>query len=720
MICSKCNAPNKTTGKFCMKCGEALTAVSPPISPANQPSSGGNATRILQSNTQKQSVPSIVISDGQTIPLATKVTIGRDRQANVTIDDERLSRNHFVLENQQGLILVTDLNSSNGTFVNGTRITSPTYVKQGSQIKAGNTTFTFSFPGQVYTGSATVKENVPSSATVKESVPLPNVDPNAPKLTINGGREESILGNITVGRATHANITISDERMSQTHFRLENQQGRILLADLNSSNGTFVNDIRVTSPVQIKQGDRIKAGRTNFSLRIPGAPVAVSLGTVLESAPSSSGFSPLAAPQHAYSPSPQPAYAPQFAAPATEKTDLMPVFLLIGFLVILIGGASAFFFLMRNDTETTPAVMVVTNTPDAVGEVGESVEQTVAARNAEDIRIAQTAEAMAAASGSSADATAAAIEATRSADSLNATRDAENALWTREASTAAENATASAIALAGTQTAENQDQAARDAEAEVTAQWERVTPEVRVVNRYNSVNVRRGPDTLFEPPVDFLRRGDIVSVIAKNRDGSWFLIEIPGGSRGWVAESVTEPVSEEAMSKVEVAATIPPIPTLTSTPTPTPTSTPTLTATPPPAPSGGLNPSISPAFGSVSLSSGFWPDPFTVEILSGGNVDMSAITGGRCDGFVASGPDFNLDWSSGGSPFSIFFNAFNAGSDTTLIVRDPVGNVFCNDDLNGLNPGMTIGGPSPGRYHIWIGSFQANDQIRGVLSITEL
>jgi hypothetical protein len=107
------------------------------------------------------------------------------------------------------------------------------------------------------------------------------------------------------------------------------------------------------------------------------------------------------------------------------------------------------------------------------------------------------------------------------------------------------------------------------------------TPQLRVTA--SSVNVRSGPGINY-PPITTLRQDAVVVVAAKNQTGSWFLIELPGGVKGWISNTVTTPVAEVDMVKVAVAATIPAPPPATAVPPTvttavTPTSTSTATAT---------------------------------------------------------------------------------------------------------------------------------------------
>ena len=80
------------------------------------------------------------------------------------------------------------------------------------------------------------------------------------------------------------------------------------------------------------------------------------------------------------------------------------------------------------------------------------------------------------------------------------------------------------------------------------------TPQLRVT--LSSVNVRSGPGTNY-PPITTLRQDAVVVAAAKNQAGTWFLIDLPGGVKGWISNTVTTPVVEADMVKVPIAVTIP-------------------------------------------------------------------------------------------------------------------------------------------------------------------
>jgi pSer/pThr/pTyr-binding forkhead associated (FHA) protein len=69
-----------------------------------------------------------------------------------------------------------------------------------------------------------------------------------------------------LGRGSYAAISIADDRLSRTHAVIQyiHNEG-FYLCDLNSTNGTFINNESVYEPVLLKDGDRIRLGSMTFS-----------------------------------------------------------------------------------------------------------------------------------------------------------------------------------------------------------------------------------------------------------------------------------------------------------------------------------------------------------------------------------------------------------------------------------------------------------------------
>lgn len=113
------------------------------------------------------------------------------------------------------------------------------------------------------------------------------------------------------------------------------------------------------------------------------------------------------------------------------------------------------------------------------------------------------------------------------------------------------------------------------------------------------------------------------------------------------------------------------------------------------------NVSLSPTYGTISLSSGFSPDPYVVSLDAGGSISASNI---GCTGYIANAPDLRLNYRAGDSlPLII---SVTSEADTTLVINTPNGGWACNDDGgNGSNPSIRFNAPQTGQYDIWVGTY---------------
>ncbi|MEN0653967.1 MULTISPECIES: peptidase S1 [Hyphobacterium] len=126
-----------------------------------------------------------------------------------------------------------------------------------------------------------------------------------------------------------------------------------------------------------------------------------------------------------------------------------------------------------------------------------------------------------------------------------------------------------------------------------------------------------------------------------------------------------------------------------------------------------------PTYGNVSLRTGFAPDPYRVNVLSGGPINASTSIGGSCRGYIANAPDFDLYFTAGSSLPLIISVSSNA--DTTLVVRAPNGLWYCDDDSGqGLNPSVRFNTPMSGLYDIWVGTYGNASNQQAQINISEL
>ena len=81
------------------------------------------------------------------------------------------------------------------------------------------------------------------------------------------GRQLSLRGAaITIGRDAKNSFAVDDAKVSRQHAKLERREGRWVLLDAGSTNGTFLNGTRITRPHPVKPGDRIVVGKTELVL----------------------------------------------------------------------------------------------------------------------------------------------------------------------------------------------------------------------------------------------------------------------------------------------------------------------------------------------------------------------------------------------------------------------------------------------------------------------
>jgi hypothetical protein len=167
--------------------------------------------------------------------------------------------------------------------------------------------------------------------------------------------------------------------------------------------------------------------------------------------------------------------------------------------------------------------------------------------------------------------------------------------------------------------------------------------------------------------------------------------------------------SEPSSSPAPVVSPMTPATPATPNTAVTPVDTTKAMPMPTPTPAGGSN------YGTVSLTTGFLPDPSVASGTAGGAVDASTINP-SCRGWISSTPDHLFVANSAFNNLRIIARS---DADTTLVVQGPDGAYRCNDDGDGLNP--VVPGPFvPGTYRIWVGSYSQGVLAPYRIGFTEL
>lgn len=126
-------APAATPGGATAPVPPASAPRSAPAAPAGGPATTATASRIVITSGPKA---------GLELPLGTEpLTIGRSSESGLVIRDDYTSSHHARLVLWGDQWMLQDLDSTNGTWHDGARVSSPVPVNLGAAIKVGATTF---------------------------------------------------------------------------------------------------------------------------------------------------------------------------------------------------------------------------------------------------------------------------------------------------------------------------------------------------------------------------------------------------------------------------------------------------------------------------------------------------------------------------------------------------------------------------------------------------
>jgi ABC-type multidrug transport system ATPase subunit len=165
------------------------------------------------------------------------VTVGRATNNDVVINHPTVSGKHLSLGMTSGGLTVTDLNSTNGTQLNGQRIppNTPQPFKVGDVLRIGDLTGNW---------VSLVLEGTAGEAVRALSL---------------GKFDLSNLTSVVIGRDPNNYLPLNHPTVSFRHAAISKQDGGLLIRDLGSTNGTFVNGKRITQ-APLSSGDEIQIG----------------------------------------------------------------------------------------------------------------------------------------------------------------------------------------------------------------------------------------------------------------------------------------------------------------------------------------------------------------------------------------------------------------------------------------------------------------------------
>jgi hypothetical protein len=78
------------------------------------------------------------------------------------------------------------------------------------------------------------------------------------------GERFDLIGGLSIGRSGEADVRIEDRYASGLHARIFSRDGRTYIEDMNSTNGTLLNDAALRGEAELIDGDMVRIGDTEF------------------------------------------------------------------------------------------------------------------------------------------------------------------------------------------------------------------------------------------------------------------------------------------------------------------------------------------------------------------------------------------------------------------------------------------------------------------------
>ena len=267
-------------------------------------------------------------AEGERLAVDGDVLIGRaaDEAVGRLGDDPELSRRHArAWRGVEGELRIEDLGSANGTFVNDERLEGSRTLHAGDVVRVGQTLL-----------AVTDASGRTPAPTQLGSTPPPVAGGEQLRVEVGAdqGRLIALPDDFLIGRADSGEGRLGDDpELSRRHARIaRGAGGALVIEDLGSANGTFVNGERIDAPTELKVGDSIRLGRTTLELTHPdrtsvSAPPAPARPEPTPPPPPPAPARPPAPPEPPRAAPPPPASPPPRATPpppTSPPADALP------------------------------------------------------------------------------------------------------------------------------------------------------------------------------------------------------------------------------------------------------------------------------------------------------------------------------------------------------------------------------------------------------------
>ncbi|MGE0431073.1 MAG: FHA domain-containing protein [Planctomycetota bacterium] len=211
-------------------------------------------------------------------------TVGRSEEADIDINEPLASRIHCQFEVKATGIKVVDLESRNGTQVNGDTVNQK-FLERTDRVQIGESIIEvasrlpLSTREMQHHAAATGSEGARPTASERDGIPavkLPTPAPaDRPVLTYTEDGEvrrfKVLADNVTIGRSEKAGLTLKEQLASREHVVVRLlPSGSYEVEDLGSRNGTRLNGRELRGKIELVHGDVIQIGAVSLRFDVPG------------------------------------------------------------------------------------------------------------------------------------------------------------------------------------------------------------------------------------------------------------------------------------------------------------------------------------------------------------------------------------------------------------------------------------------------------------------
>lgn len=206
-----------------------------------------------------------------------QINIGREEGNTIRLTERNVSRRHARLALKDGKIVIEDLQSYNGVWINGTRVESKCDVEPGDLLEIGD--YHLSIQEEVSEAERNARPSLPPEKSFDESTPplgiaasasgevLPFTAQKSKLLILNTqlGGQEFVLNKpeMSIGRTEDNDISIDHASVSRYHAKIKLQGDAFQLLDLGSANGIQVNGEEY-GVCDLRWGDMIELGQVRL------------------------------------------------------------------------------------------------------------------------------------------------------------------------------------------------------------------------------------------------------------------------------------------------------------------------------------------------------------------------------------------------------------------------------------------------------------------------